>query len=156
MRTAGASGVVQPRLEGAALLIQETLARLGLPLARADAYLDRFREAIGLATRQCPPGSDVLPMVDEVQLSALGALADQSLREARVREQFGVLILGVRRTDGTGVVTPSPETRLRPGDRLRVFGLPTQLAAFAEATGGATDGVDTGHCESRKGNGVKQ
>jgi CPA2 family monovalent cation:H+ antiporter-2 len=138
LRAAGATSVVQPRLEGAAFLIQETLAHLGLTAERADAYLDRFRAAMDLPVRQCPPGPDVLPELREVQLTASAELADQSLREARVRERFGVLVLAVRCEDGTSVVNPSPDTPLRPGDRLRVFGLRAQLAAFEAAAGGIT------------------
>jgi Trk K+ transport system NAD-binding subunit len=142
LRAAGATGVVQPRLEGAAFLIQETLAHLGLPAERVDAYLDRFREAMDLPTRRNPVGPDVLPELQEVELGAAAELADQSLREARVRERFGVLVLAIRRADGTTVVNPSPESPLRPGDRLRVFGLPAQLAAFEAATSrGPTDSV---------------
>jgi CPA2 family monovalent cation:H+ antiporter-2 len=140
LRTAGATAVVQPRLEGAAFLIQEALAHLGLSAARADAYLDRFREAMDLPVRRCPPGPDVLPELREMAVSDGGALADQSLREARVRERFGVLVLAVRRADGTSAVTPSPETTLRAGDRVRVFGLPDQLAAFEEAVLGRAEG----------------
>ncbi len=134
--SAGATGVVQPRLEGATYLIQETLTRLGLPAARADAYLNRFRHAMDLPVRQGLSGPDVLPDVREIRLAASAELSDQSLREAHVRERFGVLVLAVRRADGTSEVTPSPETILRPGDRLRVFGLPLQIAAFEAA---ATD-----------------
>ncbi len=142
LRAAGATAVVQPRLEGAALLIQETLAHLGLPDARANAYLERFRGAMGLSIRQGPDGPDVLPEVREVPLGTSAGLADQTLREARVRERFGVLVLAVRGADGTNLVSPSPDTPLRPGDRLRVFGLPAQLAAFEAAAGhGATGGV---------------
>ena len=142
LRAAGATGVVQPRLEGAAFLIQETLAHLVLPAERIDAYLDRFREAMDLPARRGPLGLDVLPELREVQLGTAAELADQSLREARVRERFGVLVLAIRRADGTSVVNPSPESALRPGDRLRVFGLPAQLAAFEAATGrDATDSM---------------
>jgi len=141
LRVAGATGVVQPRLEGAAFLIQETLAHLGLPAERADAYLERFREAMGLPVRRSPLGPDVLPELREVYLTAAAELADQTLREARIRERFGVLVLAVRRADGTSMMTPSPDTPLRPGDRLRVFGLPAQLAAFEAATGGAARGT---------------
>jgi len=92
-----------------------------------------------LPVRPGPPGPDVLPEVREVRLTSSAELADQSLREARVRERFGVLVLAVRRADGTSEVTPSPETRLRPGDLLRVFGLPAQLAAFEAATADSAD-----------------
>ena len=67
----------------------------------------------------------------EVTLGA-GALADQSLGEARVRERFGVTVVSVERPGGEAVVNPSADTHLRPGDRLRVFGLPEQVAAFRQ------------------------
>jgi monovalent cation:H+ antiporter-2, CPA2 family len=135
LRAAGATTVIQPRLEGASLLIRETLAHLGLSAPRADAYLERFREAMGLPTRRGSVGPDVLPEVREIPLAVWADLADRSLREARVRERFGVLVLEVRRADGASQVSPSPDTPLRPGDRLRVFGLPAQLAAFEAAAG---------------------
>jgi K+/H+ antiporter YhaU regulatory subunit KhtT len=73
--------------------------------------------------------ADALPEVHEVRLGA-GALADLSLGEARVRERFGVTVVSVERPDGLAVVNPSAATRLRPGDRLRVFGRPEQVEAF--------------------------
>jgi len=59
-----------------------------------------------------------------------GGVADQSLRDARIRERFGVTVVAVRRADGL-VFNPAPETILRPGDVVRVFGLPEQIEAFA-------------------------
>jgi CPA2 family monovalent cation:H+ antiporter-2 len=141
---AGASQVIQPRLEGAAALIQGTLERLRLAGPRADAYLDRFREAMGLPVRQCPPGPDVLPELREVALGS-GELADHSLREARVRERFGVLVLAVSRADGPLLVNPSPDTLLHPGDRVRVFGLPEQIERFEAAGRNPESGGGTAH-----------
>jgi CPA2 family monovalent cation:H+ antiporter-2 len=129
---AGATGIVQPRLEGAAFLIQETLAHLGLPAARAGAYLDRFREAMGLPVRQGPASTDVLPELREVVLGS-GDVVDQSLREAKVRERFGILVLAITRASGKTFVNPSADTILRPGDRVRVFGLPEQVRSFETA-----------------------
>jgi CPA2 family monovalent cation:H+ antiporter-2 len=137
LQAAGATAVVQPRMEGATFLIQEALSHLGLPAARADAYLDRFREALALPGRRCPPGPDVLPELRELEVSDRGDLADQSLREARIRERFGVLVLAIRRADGSSALNPSPDTALRPGDRVRAFGLPEQLEQFAAAARGS-------------------
>jgi K+/H+ antiporter YhaU regulatory subunit KhtT len=67
--------------------------------------------------------------VEEVVLRD-GAFTGQSLREAKIRERFGVTVVSVTRTDGV-VFNPAPETILRPGDVVRVFGLPEQIAAFA-------------------------
>ncbi len=149
LRTAGASEVVQPRLEGAASLIQDVLARLSLPGHSANAYLERFRVAMDMPGRQCPPVPDVLPELQEVTLGS-GELADQSLREAAVRERFGVLIVAVRRPDGTNLVNPSPDTVLRPGDRIRLFGLPEQVAAFRAAGEAEGEGAEkVGRAERR-------
>jgi len=59
-----------------------------------------------------------------------GGVADQSLSDARIRERFGVTVVAVRRADGL-VLNPPPETTLRAGDVVRVFGLPDQIEAFA-------------------------
>jgi CPA2 family monovalent cation:H+ antiporter-2 len=129
---AGATGVVQPKLEGAASLIQDTLGHLGIAAPRADAYLERFREALGLPPRPCPPGPDILPELRELMIGS-GELADQSLREARVRERFGILVLAIDRANGESHLNPSADTILRPGDRVRVFGLPEQVRTFEAA-----------------------
>ena len=55
---------------------------------------------------------------------------DQSLREARVRERFGVAIVAITRIDGETVLHPTADTVLRAGDRLRLFGLPQQVDAL--------------------------
>ena len=66
-----------------------------------------------------------------------GALGDQSLREARIRERFGVTIVAVNRADGI-ILNPPPETILRPGDTVRAFGLPHQIAAFVREAEGSS------------------
>jgi K+/H+ antiporter YhaU regulatory subunit KhtT len=83
-----------------------------------------------------PSTAEALPEVHEVILGA-GALSDLSLGEARVRERFGVTVVSVERPGGDAVVNPSADTRLRGGDRLRVFGLPEQVAAFRREAGRA-------------------
>jgi K+/H+ antiporter YhaU regulatory subunit KhtT len=79
-------------------------------------------------------GEGMLPEIHEVALGA-GALADRSLGEARVRERLGVTVVSIERADGETLVNPSAETRLRSGDRLRVFGLPEQIDAFRAEAG---------------------
>jgi len=136
---AGATEVIEPELEAAATLIRHALRQLSLPQERVLDYLTRFREAMSPAGADAGGGrraEAALPEVHEVRIGA-GALADLSLGEARVRERFGVTVVSVERPDGDAVLNPSADTRLRPGDRLRVFGLPEQVDAFrAEAGGG--------------------
>jgi CPA2 family monovalent cation:H+ antiporter-2 len=130
----GASEVIQPELEGAATLIRHALRALALPQPRVLDYLTRFRGAMnpaGVGAGASASTAEALPEVHEVTLLP-GALADLSLGEARVRERFGVTVVSVERPGGDAVLNPSADTRLRPGDRLRVFGLPEQVDAFRQ------------------------
>jgi CPA2 family monovalent cation:H+ antiporter-2 len=133
----GATEVIEPELEAAATLIRHALRKLALPQARVLDYLTRFRGAMNPAAVDTGAGlstAEALPEVHEVMLGA-GALSDQSLGEARVRERFGVTVVSVERPGGEAVLNPSADTHLRPGDRLRVFGLPEQVAAFRQEAG---------------------
>ena len=128
LRRAGATEVIQPELEAASTLIRHALRRLDLPRERVLAYLEHFREALEAA----PPaevGGERLPELREVTLGA-GMLTDRTLRDARVRERFGVSVMAITRVDGTQVLHPSADTLLRRGDRLRLFGLPEQVEAL--------------------------
>jgi monovalent cation:H+ antiporter-2, CPA2 family len=128
LRRHGGSEIIQPELEAAGTLIRHALARLQLPKALALAYLERFREAMESA--QAPPaGAQAMPEVREVGVGGDG-IADQSLRESRIRERFGVTVVAVVKA-GDVVLNPPPDTILRPGDRVRLFGLPAQIERFA-------------------------
>jgi CPA2 family monovalent cation:H+ antiporter-2 len=126
---AGASEVIQPELEAASTLIRHALRRLSVPRQAVLDYLERFRRAMEV-------GDDVpaeaLPGVRSVTI-APGQLADQSLREARIRERFGVTVISLERPGAPPVLHPSAETVVRPGDTVHVFGLPEQITAFVEA-----------------------
>jgi CPA2 family monovalent cation:H+ antiporter-2 len=141
---AGATEVVQPEFEAAAALIRQALQRLPLPPDRALAYIDRFRRAMEVLPDEGRARGQGLPEVREVVVEG-DELVDRSLGEARVRERFGVTVTAVARADGDVVLHPTAETVIRGGDRVRVFGLPEQIEAFAGAAGrgapAAGDGV---------------
>ncbi len=130
LRTLGVNEVIQPEVEASATLIRHTLAVLGLPKERAIGYLERFRGAMLSARADETPGDGAppleLPHVEEVPVRGR-ALADQSLREAKIRERFGVTVVAITRRDGA-VFNPEPDTVMRVGDVLRVFGLAAQIA----------------------------
>ena len=131
LRRDGASEVIQPELEAAGTLIRHALARLQLPKSQALAYLERFRDAMDSA--QVPPvGADRMPEVREVPVGSDG-VADQSLRESAIRERFGVTVVAVIKA-GDVILNPPPDTVLRPGDRVRLFGLTTQIDRFVRET----------------------
>jgi CPA2 family monovalent cation:H+ antiporter-2 len=131
LRRAGATDVIQPELEASMTMIRRALARLRLPDEHAISYLRRVRHAMAGDDGTEAPGS-TLPEVREVRIGAGGGLADRSLREAAVRERFGVTIVAVVRADGV-TLNPPPETLLREGDVVRVFGRPEQVTTFGLA-----------------------
>jgi CPA2 family monovalent cation:H+ antiporter-2 len=131
LRRDGASEIIQPELEAAGTLIRHALARLQLPKSLALDYLERFRDAMESA--QAPPaGTKAMPEVREVAVSADG-VADQSLRESRIRERFGVTVVAVVKA-GDIILNPPPDTVLRPGDRVRLFGVPAEIDRFVRET----------------------
>ena len=66
--------------------------------------------------------------VREVPIPVDG-VAGQSLRDARIRERFGVTVVAIIRPDGV-ILNPSPDATIRVSDRLRLFGRPEQIDAF--------------------------
>src|SRR5260370_38463032 len=79
--------------------------------------------AVPAADRGGPGPAEALPEVHEVRLG-VGALADLSLGEARVRERFGGAGVSVERPAGAAGVHPSAGSRPRPGAPPRAFGPP--------------------------------
>jgi CPA2 family monovalent cation:H+ antiporter-2 len=128
---AGATEIIQPEFEAAATLIRHALRRLQLPRDRVLAYLDRFRVTMEDAPPGAAPG-EALPEIADVVLGD-SSLTDQSLRDARIRERFAVTVVALTRASGDFVLHPAPETILRSGDRVRVFGLPAQIEDFRRA-----------------------
>src|SRR6266542_3403121 len=113
LRRGGATEVVQPEVEASAALIRQALARLALPQPQAEAYLDRFREAIETAEPHPAGGPQVLPEVREALLPT-GQIAGQSLRQARIRERFGITVVAIIQADGA-ILNPPPDAILRAG-----------------------------------------
>ncbi len=134
LRAAGATEVIQPEVEAGLTLIRHGLGQLALPKDSLVAYLEVLRDALSgepVRARQARQG---LPEVREVTIGT-DAIADQSLAEARLRERFGITVVRIERPGGDVVMSPDAETLLRPGDRIRVFGLPHQIEAFLDETG---------------------
>jgi monovalent cation:H+ antiporter-2, CPA2 family len=130
---AGAAEVIQPEQEAASTLIRHALERLALPRDRVLAYLSRFRTAMEHAEAAAADAGTGLPLIREVHLKG-GSPVGRPLGETRMRERFGVTLVGVTRQSGEVVLQPSAETILRVGDRLRLFGLPRQIEAMLAAT----------------------
>src|SRR5882762_3582466 len=93
---AGATEVIQPELEAAATLLRHSLERLAVPRAQILAYLERLRAAADTALLLEPLGRADLPFARDVTLGA-GPAAGRSLRDLRLRERIGVVVLTVTR-----------------------------------------------------------
>ncbi len=72
--------------------------------------------------------------LEEVTIPDSSTLVGATLRDARVRDRTGALVLAIRKADGRFVTNPSPDTRLQHGDRLIAIGTATQLSALSSAT----------------------
>jgi voltage-gated potassium channel len=75
---------------------------------------------------------------EQVTIGARARLVGQSIRDANLRQNFGVIVVAIKRTSGHMEFNPSPEATLAAGDALVALGHPDQLKALeAAATGGA-------------------
>lgn len=152
LTAAGATEVIQPEFEAASTLIRHALRGLDLPRDRVLAYLDLFRRAMeATPPTEMPPGT-ALPELREIAVGA-GELADQSLRHARIRERFGVTVVALTRGDGDTVLHPSADVVIRRGDRVLVFGLREQIAAFEQGARAEPGSVPSALPPGRRGPG---
>jgi CPA2 family monovalent cation:H+ antiporter-2 len=127
----GASEVIQPEFEGASTLIRHALRGLDLPRDRVLAYLDALRKAMEASPAATTPSGESLPELREVTVN--GGLAEQSLRDSRIRERFGVTVVALTRADGGMILHPTADAEVHAGDRVLIFGLADKIAAFEAA-----------------------
>ncbi|MHB1486260.1 MAG: potassium channel family protein [Acidimicrobiales bacterium] len=116
---AGADRVVNPQAIGG---------------ARAAAFLlqPHVAEFIDVVTH----GLDVEFKLAEIQVPSDSALANRTLRDARIRDNTGALILAVRKDDGRFVTNPSAESIVSPGEILIAIGTGDQLDALSRLAEG--------------------
>ena len=120
LKAAGATDVVQPEFVASAKMVQIALHSLGLPQDRIADYLEAF---------QGTP-------VEVRDLTVVGPpLAGHNLREARIRERFGITVVSIRRQTGEILANPASDIPLFTGDRLRVFGMLNQIDAMSAELG---------------------
>jgi voltage-gated potassium channel len=73
-------------------------------------------------------GTDRLDVeIGEVRIEAHSPLVAKALGDAAIRQQAGVIILGVKPAEGALLFNPAPETLIRAGDTLIVIGGDAQL-----------------------------
>ncbi|HEY3121938.1 MAG TPA: potassium channel protein [Vicinamibacteria bacterium] len=116
---AGANRVVSPYVIGGQRIAQAVLR---------PAVFD----FIELATR-----SDYMELqLEEIEVRAGSALAGAMLKDTRVRQDLGIIIVAIKKPDGKMAFNPGPDGVLEPGDLLITLGHRDQLARL-EALSGA-------------------
>ncbi len=107
---AGASRVVSPYVIGGQRVAQAVLR---------PAVVD----FIELATR-----SDYLELqIEETEIAAGSALDGAFVKDSRIRQDLGIIIVAIRRPDGKMLFNPAPEVPMAGGDTLITLGRRDQL-----------------------------
>ena len=78
---------------------------------------------IELATR-----NDYLELqIEEARVETGSALAGRSLKDSRLRQELGIIIVAIKKPDGRMVFNPSPDVPMEVGDLLITLGHREQL-----------------------------
>jgi voltage-gated potassium channel len=78
--------------------------------------------------------------IEETEVKPGSRLAGAHLDDARLRQEMGITVVAIKKSDGRMIVSPSPEVVLEPGDILICLGHRDQLgrlSALAGDTAGA-------------------
>ena len=124
VRRAGADRVISPYHLGGVQMAATALRPAVVDFMR----LATSSERLDLAAEQVKVGPDA-------------PFAGQTIKDANLRQAFGVIIVAIERQAGHLEFNPAPESMIVPGDQLVVLGHPDQLKALDAAAGGR--GVDS-------------
>jgi voltage-gated potassium channel len=124
LRLAGADRVVTPYASAGLLMANLVLK------PQVSAFLDVVTSASGPEFR-----------LEEIEVTRTCAQAGRTIRDLRVRDATGAIIVALRKVDGTFDTTPAPEAMIDVGDVLIGVGTPGEIKAledlFAPAGTGA-------------------
>jgi voltage-gated potassium channel len=115
LRLAGADRVVQPYSTAG-----KEMAKLVLR-PQVAAFLDIVSTSGGPDLR-----------FEEIEVTETCAHAGQSIRDLRIRQETGAMIVALRKRDGTFDTTPTPEAKLEVGDVMIAAGTPDELRRLEE------------------------
>lgn len=105
LRAAGANRVISPYTLGAIQMAHTALRPAVVDFMR----LATSREHLDLSAEQIELGPD-------------GPLIGKSIRDAELRQRYGVMVVAIRRPDGHMEFNPPPDARLQAGDQLVLLG----------------------------------
>jgi voltage-gated potassium channel len=70
--------------------------------------------------------------IEQVRVSAGSEVAAKTIREMQVRRNMGVIVMAIRRRDGSMLFNPPADTAVEAGDYLIVMGKQHDLTALEE------------------------
>ena len=73
--------------------------------------------------------------MEQVEIGEGSPLAGRSLVDANLRQRFGVVVVGIQRSNGHMEFNPSPDAVMRAGDHLVVLGHLDKLRELEAAAG---------------------
>jgi voltage-gated potassium channel len=115
LRRAGADRVISPYHIGASHMAQTALRPAVVDfvqLATSSGHLDLSME--------------------QVKIQDQSGLVGQTILDAGIRQKFGVIVVAIRRVDGTMEFNPSPDATIQAGDEMVVLGRPQSVKALGE------------------------
>ncbi len=74
--------------------------------------------------------------IEQVRVPEVSGFASRSLEQTRIRRDIGVIVLGIRKADGTMLFNPAAETVICAGDYLIVMGEPSNLRTLENMMSG--------------------
>ncbi len=119
LRRAGADRVVNPQSIGGARMAAFVLR------PHVAAFLDVVMHERTLEFR-----------LEEVAVTTRSRIAGRTLRESKMRDETGALVLAIRDGDGNFHTNPAPETEIRSGQVIIAIGTQVELDALVEFVGG--------------------
>ncbi len=115
IRSAGADEVISPYAIGG--------VRMAQALLRPAVY-----EVTDLLSRS----GEIELSLEDMVLREGSPLADRALKDTNLRQDFNIIIIGVKKPDGQLVFNPGPDHVLAVGDELVILGSRDQLDRFAD------------------------
>jgi len=110
LKRAGADRVISPYQIGAMQMAQTAIR----PAVVDFVELATSSESLELA-------------MEEIAIPEQSALVGQTLMATNLRQRYGVIVVGIQRSDRSMEFNPEPDTKIRAGDKLVVLGRPDSL-----------------------------
>lgn len=77
---------------------------------------------------------------EQVDVTAAAPFVGRAIKDANLRQAFGVIVVAIKRQSGHMEFNPAPDARMEAGDQLVVLGHPDQLKALDQAASGRAAG----------------